>query len=92
MLVTRIHVVSRREPQLGGVGWSAAGIRVLGYFLCWLTVGIGFLFGLHDKVAGTEAVIVNKWALRYPQSYAPAPSPYFPPPPAIETLRRETID
>ena len=43
------------------VGWGAAAVRFLGYIICWVTVGILFLWiafdsrkrGVHDRIAGT---------------------------------------
>ena len=53
-----IHVVRRDNPQLGGVGFGTALARCFGYVVCWLTLGIGFFFDLHDKIASTQAVEV----------------------------------
>jgi uncharacterized RDD family membrane protein YckC len=44
------------------IGWSRASIRVLGYVLSVLTLGVGFLMiafggaGLHDRLAGTRVM------------------------------------
>lgn len=60
-----IHVVRRGAGgELGGIGWGPAAARLLGYSICWFTLGIGFLFGLHDKIAGTEAVIARRESAR----------------------------
>lgn len=47
-------------------GYARAFVRYLGYFVCFLTLGLGFLWiafdrrrqGLHDKLAGTRVVRV----------------------------------
>ncbi|HEY8601988.1 MAG TPA: RDD family protein [Thermomicrobiales bacterium] len=71
MALLKLHVVSRDEPHLGGVAWGLATMRTVGYFLCGLTLGIGFLVGLHDRIAYTDAVTVSALP---PQGYPLAPT------------------
>lgn len=60
MALLGIRVVARDAPHLGGVSWGTAAARTLGYCICWLTPGIGFFFGLHDTIAGTDAVTAGR--------------------------------
>jgi uncharacterized RDD family membrane protein YckC len=64
-----MRVVDTDGYEIGG--WSAA-LRVLGYGVCILTLGLGFLWaavdsrrmGLHDKIART--VVIYDWPGRSP--------------------------
>jgi uncharacterized RDD family membrane protein YckC len=52
-----LHVVSRSNPLLGGIGFPRAFRRVIGYAICsTFPFNIGLLFDLHDKIAGTIVV------------------------------------
>jgi uncharacterized RDD family membrane protein YckC len=59
MALLKLHVVARDEPGLGGVSWGMATMRAVGYLLCGFTLGVGFLVGLHDRIAYTDAVTVS---------------------------------
>ena len=59
MALLKLHVVERDDPQLGGIPWGVAAMRTLGYFFCGLTLGVGFLIGLHDRIAYTDAVTAS---------------------------------
>ena len=60
-MATRVKVV-RVDGQAVDLG--AATLRFIGYLVCALTLGIGFLFivfderkrGLHDRIAGTHVI------------------------------------
>jgi uncharacterized RDD family membrane protein YckC len=54
-----IWVVLESKFVLGGVGFGAAVARFFGYLACWLTFGIGFFLGWHDKIGNTEAVVAT---------------------------------
>lgn len=59
MALLGLRVVAREAPHLGGLPRGTAVARALGYLICWLTLGIGFLAGLHDMIAQTDAVTVS---------------------------------
>lgn len=62
-----IHIVSRSWPRLGGLGFGGAVARTIGYAICWcIPFGIGFFLGWHDKISGTQAII-----LQNPATYQP---------------------
>ena len=63
MLVLRLRIVRADGTRLKR-DWDAALLRFLGYFICWATAGLLFLWiafderkqGLHDKIANTFVV------------------------------------
>ncbi len=63
MLVLRLRIVHVDGTRLKR-DWEAALLRFLGYFICWATAGLLFLWvafderkqGLHDKIANTFVV------------------------------------
>ena len=55
-MLVAIHVVRRGHPAPGGIGYNRAVRRAFGYYICWFTLGIGFIFRLHDRIADTDAV------------------------------------
>jgi uncharacterized RDD family membrane protein YckC len=63
MLVLRLRIVHADGTRLRN-DWEAALLRLLGYFICWVTAGLLFLWvvfdarkqGLHDKIANTYVV------------------------------------
>ena len=67
MLVLRLRIVHADGTRLRN-DWDAALLRFLGYFICWATVGLLFLWvafderkqGLHDKIANTFVVRLPK--------------------------------
>ncbi len=76
MALLKLHVVERDDPQLGGIPWGMAAMRTLGYLFCGLTLGLGFLVGLHDRIAYTNAVTVSTVPQQgYPLAPAAAPPP-----------------
>ncbi len=65
----------------GGIGFGPALARTFGYYLCLLTLGIGFFYGLHDRIAGTKVVYLGP----------PAPVAASPPVAVPFVLPREEI-
>lgn len=73
MMVMNIKVLKEDGTAVTA---SAAGIRCVGYIICALTLGIGFLAlafderrqGLHDKMALTVVVKVPSIKLRAPEA------------------------
>jgi len=67
MMVFRLRIVHPDGTRLKW-DWRAALIRILGYFLCWITAGLLFLAiafdsrkqGIHDKFAETYVVVLPK--------------------------------
>lgn len=65
MMALRLRVVHADGTRLRG-DWGAALIRFVGYFICWITAGLLFLWiafdgrkqGIHDKLADTYVVIL----------------------------------
>lgn len=76
MALLKLHVVARDEPSLGGVTWGMAMMRAIGYLICGFTLGIGFLVGLHDRIAYTDAVTASTLPQRgYPLAPAASQAP-----------------
>ena len=59
MALLKLHVIERDAPNLGGISWGLAAMRASGYLFCGFTLGIGFLVGLHDRIAYTDAVTAS---------------------------------
>ncbi|MFW6126310.1 MAG: RDD family protein [Chloroflexota bacterium] len=63
MMALRIKVIRADGSPLD---WAAAVVRFLGYIVCWLTLGVLFVWvafdrrkqGLHDKMADTYVIMV----------------------------------
>jgi uncharacterized RDD family membrane protein YckC len=54
MSILNIRVVKQGTNE--NIDFATAIIRTLGRLVCSLTLGIGYLFFLHDKIAGTKVV------------------------------------
>ncbi len=62
MMLLKISIVDYNGARLG---WVTAVLRLFGFYLCWLPLGLGFLpvllnkkrQGLHDKLTKTLVVV-----------------------------------
>lgn len=65
--VMKIRVIETGKAGGGGIELKAAILRTLGYLICGITCGLGFLYiffneeglGIQDKIAGTEVIDEN---------------------------------
>jgi uncharacterized RDD family membrane protein YckC len=60
----KLAIVSESTVPGQGLGWATAGLRLVGYLVCGVTLGLGYLLvafsahkqGLHDLIAKTNVV------------------------------------
>ena len=77
--VFKVKIV--RSDGQGRVGYGKAFLRYIGYFVSYITLGLGFLWiaidgkkqGFHDKIAGTLAVDTRTSGVYQPPPVVPVP-------------------
>jgi uncharacterized RDD family membrane protein YckC len=66
MMLLRLRIVHADGTRLKG-DWEAALLRFLGYFLCWATAGLLFLWVAFDeRKQGFQDKIANTFVVRLP--------------------------
>jgi uncharacterized RDD family membrane protein YckC len=73
MMALRIKLI---RTDGSPVDWGAAIVRFLGYIICWITLGLLFLWiafdgrkqGLHDKMADTCMIILPRKRVILPET------------------------